>query len=84
MFLTTQGTSPVDMVVVNENGVRLIQVKKDGMRVNPGRSKPVRIHRVRSSLQKALNVEMVYVDVDTRNVFVTDHDYSMKKKDAAV
>ena len=71
----SQGSSPIDLVAVNEHGVRLLQFKKDSQRTNPGRSKPVRIHRLRSEIQKHLGVEMVYVNVDTRVVTVTDHDY---------
>ena len=80
VFTTAQGSSAVDLVAVNKDGARLIQVKKDHLRINPGRSKPARIHRVRSDLQKALGVEMVYVNVKTRKVFITDHDYSARRK----
>ena len=80
VFITAQGTSPVDMVAVNEDGVRLLQVKKDTTRVNPGRSKPARIHRVRSDVQKSLGVEMVYVNLDTREVFISDHAYHAKRR----
>ena len=79
VFITTQATSPIDMVVVNGAGVRLLQIKKDSGRVNPGRKKNTRIHRVRSALQKKLGVEMIYVDIETRGVFVSDHDYHAKR-----
>ena len=74
-------TLPIDLVIVNEHGVRLIQVKKDGQRKNPGRNKQARIHRTRSDLQKQLGVEMVYVNPDTRSVTVTDHDYHKAAND---
>ena len=75
VFPAGQGSSPIDLVAVNEHGVRLLQIKKDGQRTNPGRKAPARIHRLRSELQKHLGVEMVYVNPDTRSVNVTDHDY---------
>ena len=75
IYPAIQTHSPIDLVIVNAEGPRLIQVKKDAGRVNPGRSKNTRIHRVRTELQKALGVEFVYVDMNTRKVFVTDHDY---------
>ena len=62
-------------MIVNQHGVRLIQVKKDGQRNNPDRNKYFRIHRKRSNLQKQLGVAIVYVNPDTRSVTVTDHDY---------
>ena len=73
----------IDLVAVNEDGVQLIQVKKKAERVNPGRSKPARIPRVRTQLQKELNVQFVYVNVDTREVSITDHDYHANRKAAA-
>ncbi len=73
--MASQGSSPIDLVAVNEHGVRLPQIKKDGQRTNPGRKAPARIHRLRSEIQKHLGVEMIYVNVDTRPVFVTDHGY---------
>jgi len=75
VFPASRGSSPIDLVAVNERGVRLLQVKKDGQRTSPGRSKPDRIHRTRSDLQKQLGGKMVYVNVDTREVTVTDHEY---------
>ena len=81
VFPASQGSSPIDLVAVNEHGVRLLQVKKDGQRINPGRKTPVRIHRLRSEMQKHLGVEMVYVNPDTRSVNVTDHDYHKAAND---
>ncbi len=80
VFPAVQGSSPIDLVLVNKEGVRLIQVKKEAQRVNPGRKVASRIHRARSDLQKALGVEMVYVDPDSRAVYVSDHDYNAKRK----
>ena len=75
VFPASQGSSPIDLVAVNEHGVRLLQIKKDGQRTNPGRKTPARIHRLRSEIQKHLWLEMVYVNPETRSVTVTDHDY---------
>ena len=65
-------------MIVNEDGARLLQVKKDAG--NPGHNRSARIHRPRSELQKALNVEMVYVDPIERTVFVTDHNFHSNQK----
>ena len=80
VFPAVQGSSPIDLVIVNADGVRLIQVKKNASRVNPGRKIASRIHRGRSDLQKALGVEMVYVDLESRSVYVSDHEYHEKRK----
>ena len=80
VFPAVQGASPIDLVIVNADGVRLIQVKKDASRVNPGRKIASRIHRRRSDLQKSLGVEMVYVDPESRSVYVSDHEYRGKRK----
>ena len=48
VFPAGQASSAIDLVVVIEDGVHLIQVKKDAGRVNPGRNRSVRIHRARS------------------------------------
>jgi len=55
-------------------------VKKDASRVNPGRKIASRIHRGRSDLQKSLGVEMVYVNPESRSVFVSNHQYHKKQK----
>ena len=39
VFYLSQSYSPIDLVIVNEEGVQLIQVKKDAGRVNPGRNR---------------------------------------------
>ena len=80
VFPASQGSSPIDLVIVNEDGARLLQVKKDAGRTNPGRNRSARIHRIRSELQKALGVEMVYVDPVERTVFVTDHSFHANRK----
>lgn len=79
VFPSLQPHSPIDLVIVNDAGTRLIQVKKDAGRTNPGRNRSARIHRVRSPVQKALGVEMVYVNPVNREVCVTDHDYHAKR-----
>jgi hypothetical protein len=83
IFMASQGSSPIDLIAVNEHGVRLLQVKKDSERVSPGRLKASRIHRGRTDLQKQLGVEMVYVNLDTRVVTVTDHEYHANRKAVA-
>lgn len=80
VFPASQGSSPIDLVIVNEDGARLLQVKKDAGRTNPGRNRSARIHRIRSELQKALGVEMVYVDPVERTVSVTDHGFHANRK----
>ena len=84
VFPAAQGSSPIDMIIVNAAGARLLQVKKNAGRVNPGRKGKARIHRPRSNVQKALGVEFVYVDIDSREVFVTNHDYHTRKKQPTV
>lgn len=79
-FTPTSNASPIDLVIVNSEGTRLIQIKKESKRVNPGRTTPVRINRKRSDLQKLLGVEMVYVDIATGNVAETDHKYPSRGK----
>ena len=83
MLNPAQAHSPIDLIIVNEDGPTLIQVKKNAVRVNPGRKRSARIHRMRSQLQKDLGVQFVYVNVDTREVFVTDHDFHANREPAA-
>jgi hypothetical protein len=83
VFNPAQGHSPIDLIIVNEDGPTLIQVKKDAGRINPGRNRSARIHRVRTQLQKDLGVQFVYVNVDTREVSITDHDYHASRRAAA-
>ena len=80
-FPANQNAPPINLVAVTEQGVGLIQVKKDGQITNPGRNKEVRIHRTRSDLQKQLGVEMVHVNPDKRSVTATDHDYHKAAND---
>ena len=82
-MLSARQDNPIDLIIVNEDGPTLIQVKKDAARVNPGRNRSARIHRGRTQLQKDLGVQFVYVNVDTREVFVTDHDYHANRKTVA-
>jgi hypothetical protein len=79
-FTPLSSSSPIDLVIVNADGTRLIQVKKNSERVNPGRRHPTRINRKRTALQKSLGVQMVYVDIATGNVAETDHDYLSRGK----
>jgi hypothetical protein len=79
-FTPASSSSPIDLVIVNADGTRLIQVKKNSERVNPGRRNPARINRTRSNLQKSLGVQMVYVDIETGTVAETDHNYPSRGK----
>ena len=79
--MASWGVSPIELIAVNEHGVRLLQIMKDGQRTNPGWKTPARIHRLRSEIQKHLGVEMIYVNVDTRAITVTDHDYHKAAND---
>ena len=83
MFNAAQSHSPIDLIIVNKDGPILIQAKKNAVRVNPGRKSSARINRMRSQLQKDLGVQFVYVNLDTREVFVTDHDFHANRKAAA-
>ena len=83
MFNAAQSHSPIDLIIVNKDGPILIQAKKNAVRVNPRRNRSARIHRMRSQLQKDLVVQFVYVNLDTREVFVTDHDFHANRKAAA-
>ena len=83
MFNAAQSHSPIDLIIVNKDGPILIQAKKNAVRVNPRRNRSARIHRMRSQLQKDLGVQFVYVNLDTREVFVTDHDFHANRKAAA-
>ena len=79
-FTPLSSSSPIDLIIVNADGTRLIQIKKDSRRVNPGRTNPARINRKRTDLQKKLGVEMVYVEIETGAVYETDHDYHSTAK----
>ena len=82
-MLSARQDNPIDLIIVKEDGPTLIKVKKDAGRVDPGRNRSARIHRVRTQLQKDLGVQFVYVNVDTREVSITDHDYHANRKAAA-
>ena len=79
-FTPLSSSSPIDLIIVNADGTRLIQIKKDSRRVNPGRTNPARINRKRTNLQKKLGVEMVYVEIETGAVYETDHNYHSASK----
>ena len=83
VFQPVSAHGPADLIVVSHDGVRLLEVKKDMQRVNPGRTKPARIHRMRKPLQKKLGVEVVYVNADNGEVKETDHAYHRKRIEAA-
>ena len=83
VFNPAQSHGPIDLIIGNEDGPTLIQVKKNAVQVNPGRKRSARINRMRSQLQKDLGVQFVYVNLDTREVFVTDHDFHANRKAAA-
>ncbi len=64
---------PIDLVAVNKEGlIILVDVKTDNERISTGRKKPARIYRMRSVLQKELNVVLAYVNQDNEVHFVPD------------
>ena len=74
VFKPILGFGPVDLIAVDAAGdIILADVKAESSRVNTGRSKKSRITRVRSKIQKMLNVVLCYVDLETGNVHVTNH-----------
>ena len=63
--------SPADFIALSPSGdIFLFDAKKDGRRVNPNRTKPSRIYRPRSDVQKMFNIRMAYVNLDTRAVVI--------------
>jgi len=66
--------SPIDIVAVGQDGeILLLDSKADNKRVNTARSKPSRIYRPRSQLQKKLGVRIAYVEADG-TVSIIDHE----------
>jgi len=64
---------PIDLIAVNAKGeIKLFDAKSDSFRVNPGKTTPHRIYRVRKKIQRELGVKLAYVDQDG-NVSITDH-----------
>ena len=64
---------PVDIIAVNKEGdIFLIDAKTDSFRVNSNRPKPHRIYRVKTPLQKKLNVIFAYVKKNNEITFVPD------------
>jgi hypothetical protein len=62
---------PIDLIAINQQGhILLIDVKTDGKRINTGRKHPSRIYRIRTPLQKKLNVVLAYVNEDNEVSFV--------------
>tara|TARA_R100000005_G_C4993573_1_gene200590 strand:- start:830 stop:1174 length:345 start_codon:yes stop_codon:yes gene_type:complete len=74
VFVPLAAFGPMDLVIINpETGeVVLLDAKKDKKRVKgwKGRSPNLRIHRLRTSMQKKLGVRMAYVDIDDRTVHI--------------
>ena len=52
-------------------------------RMNRGQDRLARIYRKRMPLQKSLGDQFVYVNVDTRSVYLADHNYHATRKLAA-
>ena len=48
----------------------LFDAKQEPRRINTARKKPSRIYRTRSNLQKLLGVQLAYVDIDRREVYI--------------
>lgn len=66
--------SPIDLIAVSPDGeVLLLDSKADNKRVNKGRTKPSRINRMRTELQKKLGVRLAYVQADG-TVSIIDHE----------
>tara|TARA_R100001369_G_C3256770_1_gene157259 strand:- start:286 stop:642 length:357 start_codon:yes stop_codon:yes gene_type:complete len=64
---------PIDLVAVNKKGkVILVDVKTQNERINTGRKKPARIYRIKTPLQKKLNVIFAYVNQNNEVHFVPD------------
>jgi Holliday junction resolvase-like predicted endonuclease len=64
---------PIDIIAINKEGsIFLIDAKTDSKRLNPKRKIPNRIYRMRSQLQKDLNVILAYVNKDNEVIFVPD------------
>ena len=62
---------PIDIIAINEAGeIFLIDAKKEGKRLNPGRTKLARIYRVKTDTQKKLNVIHAYVKEDRTIDFI--------------
>jgi hypothetical protein len=69
VFSPISSQGPIDLVAISPEGVtHFFDAKVDRFRVNPGRRKANRIHRVRSSLQKELGVHLAYVDINKKTV----------------
>ena len=64
---------PVDLVAVDRKGkMILVDVKTQNERIITGRKKPARIYRIRTPLQKELNVVLAYVNQNNKVHFVPD------------
>ena len=62
---------PVDVAAITPEGdLYLFDSKNDSKRVNRGRKKEARIHRIRTPLQKKLGVRIAYVDMDKREIWI--------------
>ena len=48
------------------------------------RNRSARIERVRSQLKKYFGVQFVYVNSDTLEIFISDHDYQAQRREAAL
>ena len=71
VFRPLANYGPADLICINSYGdIVLLDSKSDNFRVNPGCTKPARIYRKRSSIQKLLNVRMAYVNAKTRTVYI--------------
>lgn len=71
VFLPRMLSGPADVVAIKDDGtILLFDSKREAERTNPNRSKPCRIYRKRSDVQKKLGVRMAYVNPDTREIHV--------------
>tara|TARA_R100001143_G_C3305047_1_gene107444 strand:- start:219 stop:569 length:351 start_codon:yes stop_codon:yes gene_type:complete len=75
---------PIDLIAINENGnLFFIDVKTAGLRTKPNRKNPELRYRVRTALQKKLEVRLAYVGRDNSVLFVPSLDLGdlTKKED---
>ena len=75
-FRAIMPVGPIDIVAINEVGdTMLLDVKCLNRRVTPGagRNVPQKIHRTRTPIQKALGVQLIYVDLETGDVHLVEH-----------
>ena len=73
VFIPFRKNGPVDLYCIHPDTGRELKldIKTDGTRMNPGRSKAARIHRRRSPTQKKLGVYMGYCNIQNQRLWIT-------------